>query len=176
MRLTKTHREAFVRAAMNDVPKIDYREKIQEVIQKHLENIAPPAIIKAYKDPKTKGYFRPDWMQTTRWNNDHFYLIPIGYAGHPPSVIEKINELKALLGKQEDEMNGLEKKLKGAIAAFSTRKAAAAAMPEFEKYLPEECEPTTKNLPALANLVADLIAAGWPKQKAEAEAKKRGKK
>ena len=36
------------------------------------------------------------------------------------------------------------------------------AFPEFEKYLPSEAQPT-KNLPALANVVADLSKLGWPK-------------
>ena len=33
-------------------------------------------------------------------------------------------------------------------------------LPEFEKYMPAESEPPSKNLPALANIVADFQAAG----------------
>jgi hypothetical protein len=38
-------------------------------------------------------------------------------------------------------------------------------LPEFEKYFPAEDAPISKNLPALANMVADLTKLGWPKGK-----------
>lgn len=45
----------------------------------------------------------------------------------------------------------------------STLKTAKERLPEFEKYLPTERGTTgTINLP-VANTVADLINAGWPK-------------
>lgn len=37
-------------------------------------------------------------------------------------------------------------------------------MPEAEKYLPKEAKSST-NVPAVANVVADLVKAGWPKGK-----------
>lgn len=175
MRLTKTHREAFVRAAMNDVPSIDYRQSICELIQKHLESIAPASVLKLYKDPKTKGYIAKDTLPTLKWAYDYFYLIPDGYS-HPPEIIEKTNDLRALSARQEDSHKELRIKLEATIAAFTTREAALKSLPEFEKYLPEDKAPETKNVPMVANLVAELVAAGWPKQKAEAEAKKRVKK
>lgn len=175
MRLTKANREAFVIDAMNDVPQIDYNQQIQDLIQNHLLSIAPPAILKAYKDPKTKGYFKSVRVNAPRYTSYYVYLVPDDYK-HTPELQTQLQGLSDLNEKQRDSMITLKNKLKGAISAFSTREAAAKAMPEFEKYLPSADVVKTKNLPAISNLVADLVAAGWPKQKAEAEAKKRGKK
>ena len=38
-------------------------------------------------------------------------------------------------------------------------------LPEFAKYLPKAVA-KTDNLPAVANLVADFVKAGWPKEQA----------
>jgi hypothetical protein len=52
--------------------------------------------------------------------------------------------------------------LQNAIMACTTLKALETTFPEFKKYFPTETQPT-KNLPALANVVADLSKLGWPK-------------
>jgi hypothetical protein len=81
-------------------------------------------------------------------------------------------ELKAIddaWTAQNTLRNELQNKLEGAVIAYTTRKQLAAALPEFEKYLPPE-EAKGSNLPALANVVTDFIAAGWPAGKANAAA------
>lgn len=176
MRLTKSHREAFVRAALDDVPRIDYDEQIDNLVQEYLESICPDNVLKAYKNQKTKGYFRATHITVYRYHRRYFYLVPHEDYELPNEIREKINAIYEEKGKQAETRNSLERKLEGAISAFSTRKAAAEAMPEFEKYLPTEADKTSNNLPAVANLVADLIAAGWPKAKAEKEAKKKAAK
>lgn len=69
-----------------------------------------------------------------------------------------------------DTCNALKAKLTAAIAACFTLKQAKERLPEFVKYLPTDRDSTgTSNLPAVANLVADLVQLGWPKDK-EAQA------
>jgi hypothetical protein len=56
----------------------------------------------------------------------------------------------------------LENKLHAVVAGCNTRKQLVEALPEFEKYAPQE--PTKlAGLPAVSGVVADLVAAGWPK-------------
>jgi hypothetical protein len=65
---------------------------------------------------------------------------------------------------QAAEREALQNKLTQTIHSINTVKQAHDLMPEFAKYLPEVVE-KTKQLPAVANLVADLNKAGWPPKK-----------
>jgi len=176
MRLTKTHREAFVRAAMQDVPQIDYDEQINKLVQDYLDKICPAELMKAYKNEKTRGYLRSTHVKVYNYERRYFNLVPCEDYVLPSDIQEKVNELFKSRSTQYQNNRNLKEKLEAAISAFTTRKAALDAMPEFEKYLPSEMDQTMRNLPAVANLVSDLVAAGWPKQKAKSEAKKRAKK
>ena len=71
--------------------------------------------------------------------------------------------------RQRQHRESLKEKISGVIAGCTTVKTAKARLPEFAKYLPEEVE-KTQNLPAIANLVADLTKLGWPKDAAQAAA------
>jgi hypothetical protein len=65
--------------------------------------------------------------------------------------------------KAEDETRyKAERSLAGVVEACSTLKQLKERLPEFTKYYPTEEAPTA-NLPALANVVADLSKLGWPK-------------
>jgi hypothetical protein len=52
--------------------------------------------------------------------------------------------------------------LKGVIESCSSLKQLNERLPEFKKYFPTEEKPVA-NLPALANVVAELSKLGWPK-------------
>lgn len=79
---------------------------------------------------------------------------------------ETLAEYAKQLRSQIDKCNDLNSKLTAAIGACTTLKRAKEALPEFEKYLPEDRETTgVGNLPAIANLVTDLMHLGWPKNK-----------
>lgn len=157
MKLTSALRVAFVRAAMADVPKIDYTEKARNLINKLNKEYQ----IKAKID-------KVDIMRLTNTYlnvvNQSFYvrgLTDIEYAdvkAHPE--VKTLNDLHEAQRKAHHE---LERKLAGAIAGCSTRKQAAEALPEFEKYLPEDAVAAMRSLPAIANVVTDFVKAGWPK-------------
>jgi hypothetical protein len=76
---------------------------------------------------------------------------------------EQIKEIVAPYKKEEDERSAMKHKLTHAFEGIRTLKAALKTFPEFKKYMPTEAEPT-KNLPALANVMADLSKLGWPKK------------
>ena len=66
----------------------------------------------------------------------------------------------------------LETKLMAAANSCTTRKALVELLPEFEKYLPADQAAACKTLPAVANIMADFVKAGWPKDEAKKGAKK----
>lgn len=157
MKLTNNLREAFVRAAMADVPKVDYTEKARDLINKLNKEYQ----VKAKID-------KVDIMRLTSTHltvaSQSFYvrgLTDSEYAevkAHP-----EVKNLSALNESQRKEHNSLEIKLAGAIAGCTTRKQAVEALPEFEKYLPEDAVAAMRSLPAIANVVTDFVKAGWPK-------------
>lgn len=163
MRLTKTIRDSFVRAAMNDVPQTDYVEQITKLAKQEAEAMMPPEVAKAYK-------LHPDWFK----DEGHYMGYEIGYIYIPlprdkslsAKALEKLNALAVAKAAQTRDRNTLSSKLQAAANSVATRKALVALLPEFEKYLPADKEAACKNLPAVANLLADFSKAGWPKSAA----------
>lgn len=165
MKLTNTMREAFVRAAMADVPQTDYREQIQKVLTDAAIEAMPPKVREAYSA-------HPDWFPSQDQNvytpdgrSLGYYFLPARIDRIPKAALEKAQDLQDALWDQRARMDELENKLRGIALGCTTRKALAEALPEFEKYLPVE-EAKTRNLPAVAvavaNVVAEFVKAGWP--------------
>lgn len=160
MRLTNTIREAFVRAVMNDVPQIDYEEQIVKVMQDDLAAQMPRKVRAVYDDLELRG-----WLNTPHMYVGHGvgYRYLYGAEGAiTEQAVKEISRLGELLEAQEESREALTAKLTGVANSVTTRKTLVEALPEFEKYLPEEVI-STKNLPAIANVVSDLVKAGWPK-------------
>lgn len=169
MRLTKHIREAFVRAAMDDVPAVDYNTKAQELAEKTLLELMPASVKKLLNDKDAEPWINREWTYmpryfsnfsgyTSRNNNDIISKLR-------PKVWEQIIELHNLNEQQKQKLHQLRVKLEGCAESVTTRKALAELLPEFEKYLPADEKAAIKTLPAVANVVADFAAAGWPKGK-----------
>jgi hypothetical protein len=165
MKLTKTDREAFIRAVMGDVPETDYDELAREALYAAAAELLPAPVRALWDDPKLRSYVRCDHRTMTPGVLSSFSC---------PAYVEPVRgskldmHLRDLADKKREQLlarGTLREKLMGAISACSTRKQALERMPEFEKYLPAERDPAgTAGVPALANLVADLTKAGWPKK------------
>lgn len=167
MKLTNTIREAFIRAAMNDVPCIDYHEQIRSA-----------AVAAAVKDLPLK--VAALWKDTTlrHWVKTNSATVG-GWSVNVPSVLDGWDDRKAenakleaacaqLVAKQATQQrvrDELKQKLKAAAYSYSTRKALADALPEFAKYLPADNTQALRSVPAIANVVSDFMKAGWPKGK-----------
>lgn len=155
-RITKYDRQAIVKAIMADVPTPDKKKRRAEL---------QAAIVKAMSPEARKLYNKtPSALRT-------YHLGEIIYDGcdwDSRNVIVgdvKNDAVDALAQKYKDEdsaVNDARYALKGAIEACSTYKQLMTRLPEFEKYYPKPDAPTA-NLPALANVVADLSKLGWPK-------------
>ena len=92
-----------------------------------------------------------------------FVLNPKGNRGlleKDEQAWQELTVIAEAYAQQEASREELELKLKGVVNGCNTLKQLKEALPEFEKYMPAESEPPSKNLPALANIVADFQAAG----------------
>jgi hypothetical protein len=163
MKLTNYIRDAFVTAAMQDVPKIKYDEQIQKLAHDDAVSQMQPIVRSAY-------CAHPEWFNHCRkWMvNSIIVRVPSPESTEirfTEAAQKEIDELIAKSREQEAQHDKLRSHLKALAYGCTTRKALAEALPEFEKYLPAEEPKATRNLPAIANLVADFTKAGWPKTK-----------
>ena len=154
MRIDKYTKQAIVRSIMQDVPPVD-KDKRYIDLQAAIVKAMSPEVRKVFKS--TPGALR------TQYVGD---LCSIGYGSRELVVGDVHKDTVEALAKpyrDEDKARHEAKcKLQSAIEACSTLKQLNDRLPEFKKYFPTE-QPPTKNLPAIANVVADLSKLGWPK-------------
>lgn len=166
MRLTNTDRDAFIQSVMDDVPKIDYAEKARSMAMKHAVERMPALVAKS----------NPEWV---RGEHIHLGYLPNGTSAHLPvergfkfdeAFTSQLLQLAADAKEQEKRLRDLRASVRSAIYGCSTLKQAKERLPEFEKYLPAERDGKyIPNLPAVANLVTELMNAGWPKDQKKEE-------
>jgi len=171
MKLTKYMREAFVRAAINDVPAVDYIKQILKEVARASLAALPVCVCEVWKDEATRPYVKIIYrhyvgqsiavpgIEGSRWN---------GAADLPALLaVDKllIDKLVAQHKAQEEKIRSLKVKLEATAASCTTRKQLADLLPEFEKYLPTDAPAACRTLPAVANIVSEFTKAGWPKGK-----------
>ena len=175
MRLTNTIRDAFVRAAMHDVPKeMDHSEEIRKIVLNDFLTKLPAKVKAVYDDIETRHWIKTDY--------NNYGGVSVSYPTSEsrsswnapkltPSAQKKVDELKEKSESNEKIRKTLESKLHQVAYSVTTRKQLVDALPEFEKYLPEDEAKAIRTLPVVTNVVADFVKAGWPKDQ-----KKAGKK
>ena len=165
MKLTNYIRDAFVSSVMNDVPTIDYTEQAFKVFMPAYLAMLPDSVQDVWHDPKTREYLRTSYASLC---GQSFVTPALGGYNNipkPVSVTDKLDAINALHKAQSDSMSSLRAKIKGAAYACNTTKQLRELLPEFERYLPAEEEKTLRSLPAVQNIVADFVKAGWPDKK-----------
>lgn len=163
MRLTNSIRSAFVSSVMNDVPSIDYIELMRKEANRIGRAMMPPEIAAVYdKYPK---WFKEQWACIGSWYGyGPFPFKDTAFRVEDIQAIQAMDRLKQLEKEQSLALSRLRNQLQQAAASATTTKALAEMFPEFAKYLPAE-ETKTRNLPAIADVVADFMKAGWPKNR-----------
>lgn len=165
-RLTVYQRQAFVRAVMDDVPVIDYDEQARALVQKWAVGKMPPKVRAIYKDD-------PAWISTTNIDlpgrlNQVCVHTNLGYGElrdafkADDAAWHAVCTLAEKKKSEAETRDALRSKIKNVIATCSTIKVAHERLPEFAKYLTPVAPPVDRTVPVIANLVADLTAAGWP--------------
>lgn len=163
MKLTNLMREAFVRNVMNDVPTVDYDEQYRKLALEAAVDRMPPEVLAAYKKfplwisvrygSLTKG---GGWIEVPAPEDlDMSEFVSSVYA-------KKLKFITDLSSKQSTTQTDLRKRLEAVAKASTTTQALLKHLPEFEQYIPKDAQAST-NLPAVQNVVADFVKAGWPK-------------
>lgn len=158
MRLDKYTKSSIIRAIMNDVPPID-KEKRRIDLQAAIVKVMSPEVRKVFK--ASPGALRTQHVGDTLYDGRSWGTRDITVG----DVTEK--QLDELLKPYKDEdaaRDATKRKLTTIVEGCSTLKQLQTLLPEFKQYMPTEAAPT-KNLPAVANMVADLSKLGWPKSK-----------
>jgi hypothetical protein len=158
MKLTNNMRDAFVRAAMADVPQVDFHAQVLKIIIDAAEKKLPPAVRTIWKNKELSHFV----AMSKDWFCDSYIEYPGMELSLGQAERDKIAEIKAAKSAQDDSNNNLRLQLRNATYAFTTRKALAEALPEFEKYLPEDPAKADRSLPTVTNVVSDFVKAGWP--------------
>lgn len=153
MKLTSYDRQAFVRAVMNDVPKITKEDVLPKLQAELLKAMSPEARKLYRKSPKA---LLSDY--------DHYLTTERECVRYVVGDAQNVREILQPYKDAVEARNEIESRLQATIKAGSTLKQAKERLPEFEKYLPTERGTTgVAGLPAISNLVADLTKLGWPK-------------
>lgn len=171
MKLTHNIRQAFVKAAMQDVPVEDYMSQAHKIAREDAIQQLPKEVRDMASDSKTADYLNMNvyWFSDIGVGSGQMNTVYVhGQRGatpkSSPDAKKKLAELITKHVAQIDMLNKLKAKLTAVAYSCNTSKRLIELLPEFEKYLPPETS-KTENLPAIANLVADFSAAGWPKGK-----------
>ena len=174
MKLTKQDRELFVDAVMEDVPSIDYDNLAQVAVRDVLLAAAPKPVKELYK-------LHPSWLdgnhvRTPDGLNTIYTKLRAPedssdtLASQYPQLWEQMTEWGVKARAEREERKALRIKLNAMIAGHTTLKSATDALPEFVKYLPWDRDVVKdRSMPAVANVVADLMNAGWPKEEGNAK-------
>lgn len=155
MKLTKLQKESIVRAISNDIPKPDKAER-HAAIQATLVKAMSPECRKLFK--KAPSALVQEYVGSIAYDTVYANRYVILGDAPKPALESALKPYREADEKYNDAIHNL----KSAIMSCGTLAALKKTFPEFEKYYPTEEQPT-KNLPALANVVADLSKLGWPK-------------
>ena len=175
MRLTETHRSAFVRAAIQDVPS-DFKNLEAEahklVVQDSIDQL-PKQLVFATADKNLSIYLHRTnhWFRNSPFSSVYVFSQERGDYTMSDKVSKKAMELSEKARATRQMISDLESKLESVAKSCTTRKQLAELLPEFEKYLPADTPAASRSVPAIANLVTDFTKAGWPKEKQPAKEK-----
>ena len=153
--ITKWDKQAIVKAIMADVPKVD-KKKRREELQAAIVKLMSPEARKLFKTTPNalRTYHVGDITYDGMWSQRDVV------AGDVSN--DKIDELCTKYKEEDNARYDVACKIKGIVDTCRTVKQLNDRLPEFKKYFPTVEKPVA-NLPAIANVVADLSKLGWPK-------------
>lgn len=171
MKLTKHHKEAFVRAVMNDLPTADFLEQASKLIQGSVYS-QMPSEVKAVYDNKlsrhwlTLNNYHLSYVGTLAYYGGGFGNSSSGYDETArQELMKSIKLIESAASDAQVVKRNIEEKLIAVIASCTTLKVAESRLPEFVKYLPTDTDGvSTAGVPMIVDLVTTLTEAGWPKE------------
>lgn len=178
MNLNKHHKEAIVDWVVADIPRVHslkLEERVQKMIDDDIVKNAPPELAAIYKNPKLRMHLNINGTNMGYLTTSGKYVNDLPYgrtiARHDLSA-ECKEGLQQLADSAIAEIQAIEtarQSLANSLGGIRTLKQFLEAYPELKKYAPQE-QGKTSNLPAIANVMTDLMQLGWPKGGNEAKA------
>lgn len=172
MKLTKVDRESTVDAILADVPTTDYNALARKLVEQTLFDVAP-TVVQEFWQAQKRGEIDHRLDACSIWMPGGLNSVYTGLCGSMsagtfektyPETWAALEIYAAELAEQKQRMYKLREQITAVLAGCSTLKQARERLPEFEKYLPKERDTTgVSGLPAVANVVSELVKAGWPK-------------
>ena len=166
-RLTNYQRDAFVTAVIDDIPKVDYDESMRKFLQAFAVTQLPEKLKPLYK-------LYPEFFEhNTIYTPSCFSNVSVVCADSKElkdkleqsvEAHQQYEALTELYNSQRETISALRAKVRGMIYSVISVEKAHELMPEFAKYLGPKGAPIDRSVPVIANVVADLLAAGWPKE------------
>ena len=147
MKLAQYHKDAIARSIINDLPKHDDADT-QRLLQDALYKAMSPECKRLYN--KKPDALREHYFYDVFEGNGR--TLTVGDADYKKTAEPFVVAKKA--------RSDLRSKVRAAVDACSTRKQFIDRYPEFSKYAPSE-HGACPTLPAVANLVSELVQAGW---------------
>jgi hypothetical protein len=151
MNLTIFHRQAFVRAVMDDTPRMD-DEQTRRDLQTALVKAMSPVARRAYKQAPKALKYRTVYNLFDRQGHN----LIVGDAD--------FDKVAKPWSEKVDHRHQAQERLKSIVNGCRTLKQLQQMLPEFTRYMPGEATPS-KNLPVVANVVTNLVELGWPKDR-----------
>ena len=159
-RLTKEMRKVFVDAVMKDVPRPAEEtcsKELQNILRKHM-----PAAAVELLDTE------PQWLENrcfTKYSQDYHgtvYMRVKWVDYDKDSLPQEAKDYVDRVGTLIDECDMFRDKLRAAVEGCKTIKDIKDALPELEKYCPDDTPAVKAGLPVVANLMAEAVRRGWP--------------
>lgn len=152
MNLNKYTKQAIVSSILAELPRVDYAAAKKEIQEKIVVAMSPECQAIFAKSPRAlaRGYTSEQIFKDEY--RTEFILGDITRV-----------ELDAISKPYTDahqDREAIRQKLEAAIEPLRTRKQFVDRFPEFSQHAPPEHGKCT-TLPAVANIVADMIKLGW---------------
>lgn len=159
MKIDRYAKQSIATAILQDIPKPAH-SVVRDAIQAALVKAMSPEARKLYKTA-------PKALATRRLASYESLLdFGVDFVVGDADYETVFAPYKAQARARDD----VARQVQAAINSCNTLKQLKDRLPEFGKYFPTEA-PTSKNLPAIANMVADLSKLGWPKDKTQTAVK-----
>lgn len=171
MRFTNLIRSAILQNILNDIPDTDHQARFEAAVHADILKQLPAPVAKVYADKSLrpyllsghKGYSGARRDAEGNYVGSVFASIPTPLDYEPSQeLLAELAPLDAAKRAHDAQVDRTRIAIEGILKSCSTSKQFLERLPEFAKYLPPETAKSS-NLPALANLTADLVKLGWPK-------------
>lgn len=165
-RLTNYERDAYVRSVMNDLPKMpDYEDRIFKAIEPLYVEMLDPKVRAVYKDKKLRDNLNKWWYYPGS-NGSSICLFGEELSREQKARLDEVAVPIQMEKKEEYKKRAdLKQKVRALAYSCTTYAKLRESCPEFAKYVPQDAVAVCKTLPAVANIVKDFEAAGWPVKK-----------